>query len=46
MPNLDNVRWTFCLADVESAGNALRVRTFLRDVVEPALTLLDADIEH
>lgn len=46
MPNLDDVRWTFCLADVHTAGNALRVRAFLRDVVEPALTSLDADIER
>lgn len=46
MANLDDVRWTFCLADVETAGNALRVRAFLRDVVEPALTSLDADIER
>ncbi|HDR9033384.1 TPA: hypothetical protein QDB07_000833 [Burkholderia vietnamiensis] len=46
MPNLDDVRWTFCLADVETAGNALRVRAFLRDVVEPALTALDADIQR
>ncbi|CAG9220239.1 MULTISPECIES: hypothetical protein [Burkholderia] len=46
MPNLDDVRWTFCLADIESAGNALRVRAFLRDVVEPALAALDADIDR
>ncbi|WP_343665008.1 hypothetical protein [Paraburkholderia tropica] len=46
MRNLDDVRWTFCLADIEAAGNALRVCTFLRDVVEPALAALDADIER
>ena len=46
MQNIDDVRWTFCLADIESTGNAHRVRAFLRNVVEPALASLDADIER
>lgn len=46
MPTLDDIRWTFCLADIEPVGNAMRVRAFLRDVVEPALAALDANVER
>lgn len=33
MPTIDHRKRTNCLADVETAGNGLRVRAFLRDVV-------------
>lgn len=34
------------MADVYSTGNGMRVRSFLEDVVEPALASLDADVER
>lgn len=34
------------MADVYTAGNGLRVRSFLGDVVVPALAALDADVER
>jgi len=46
MSTVDDHRWIFCYANIETAGNGPRVRAFLRDVVEPALTAPDADIER
>lgn len=45
MPSIDDHRWINCLSDVQTAGNGLRVRAFLRDVVESAFRSLDADVE-
>jgi len=45
MPSIDDHRWINCFSDVRAAGNGLRARAFLRDVVESAFRSLNADAE-
>ncbi|SPA23708.1 conserved hypothetical protein [Cupriavidus taiwanensis] len=45
MLTIDHHRWVNCFSDVQTSGNGLRARAFLRDVVHPALLALDMDVE-